>query len=94
MIDKQEILHIAKLSRLEFNNTDIENFEHDLNAIVDYVNQLQQVNTNNVLQPLQPINAETELRQDTPREYFTQEQSVANAPAKKYGAFSVPTVIE
>ena len=94
MITTDDVLHIAKLSRLEFNNTEIDNFKTDLNNVVNYVNELQQVNTNNIQIQSNSVNAENSLRLDQPEQHFSQDESVVNAPSKKYGAFSVPTVIE
>ena len=94
MITTKDIEHIAKLSRLEFDQNEMESFKHDLNQIVSYVNELQNVNTSFLNTQLNCVNAETQLRPDQPVQQFSQEQSVANAPVKKAGAFFVPTVME
>ena len=94
MISTTDIEKIAKLSRLEFSPSEIESFKTELNNIVGYVNNIRNVNTENENIVLNYIDAQTDLRQDTPREFFTQQQAVANAPHKKAGAFSVPTIID
>lgn len=94
MITADDIKHVAKLSRLEFSEPEIESFKGDLNDIVNYITTVQKIDTTSVEQTLNCINAETELRQDSPRQFFTQQQAVSNAPFKKAGAFSVPAIID
>lgn len=94
MITADDIKHVAKLSRLEFTEQEIESFKGDLNDVVNYITTVQKIDTSSVEQTLQCINAETDLRQDSPRQFFTQQQAVSNAPVKKAGAFSVPAIID
>ncbi len=94
MITQKDVQHIAKLSRLEFNAQQQKQFEQELNQIVNYVNQLQSVDTSTVESKLNCVNAQTSLRNDQPRTFFTQDEAVANAPEKRAGAFFVPPVME
>ena len=47
-ITEKEIKHLASLSRLEFSEEELSKFSADFSAIVNYVNQLQKVDTSNV----------------------------------------------
>ncbi len=94
MITTDVVKHIAKLSRLEFSDSEIENFKDDLGNIVEYVNEIQKIDTTSVEDVLNCVDAKTELRKDQIKKSFTQEEALKNAPSKKAGAFYVPLVIE
>lgn len=92
-INIEQIKHLANLSRLEFTDSELEEFKGEFQAIIDYVNQLQSVDTSNAVD-----NAQTrlisELREDVVGQSLTNEQVVMNAKNKQDGAFIVPTVVE
>lgn len=94
MITTKDIEHIANLSRLEFNKEEIETFKDQMNSIVDYVNELEQIDTTGVEFEYQSVDAKNGLRPDVARPFFTPEQATKNAPNKKNGTFVVPSVLE
>ena len=93
MITKKDVLHIAKLSKLEFTDEETEKLVTDLSAVVGYVNTLQQVDTSDVKEQPSYI-AFDDLREDCVKLSLTQEQAISNAPKKRNGGFSVPQVVE
>ena len=93
MITKKDVLHIAKLSKLEFSDEEIEKFTTEMSTIVEYVNTLQGVDTSDVEDQttVLPLN---DLRADEVEPSLSQEDAIKNAPKKRTGGFSVPQVVE
>lgn len=93
MITTEDIKHIAKLSKLEFSENEIENFKEELGQIVEYVNTLSKTDTSSVNLENEAINLNN-LREDNPNNSLSQEEAIKNAPKKRAGGFNVPAVIE
>ena len=93
MITKKDVLHIAKLSKLEFSDEEIEKFTTEMSTIIEYVNTLQGVDTSDVEDQTSvlPLN---DLRADEVEPSLSQEDAIKNAPKKRAGGFSVPQVVE
>ena len=93
MITKKDVLHIAKLSKLEFSDEEIEKFTTEMSTIVEYVNTLQGVDTSDIEDQttVLPLN---DLRADEVTPSLSQEDAIKNAPKKRAGGFSVPQVVE
>ncbi len=93
MITKKDVLHIAKLSKLEFTEEEIDSFVADMDNIVEYVNTLSQIDTSGLEEKLNVVNLNN-LRDDKVNASLTQEDAILNAPKKRNGGFSVPQVVE
>ncbi|MCS7016346.1 MAG: Asp-tRNA(Asn)/Glu-tRNA(Gln) amidotransferase subunit GatC [Gemmatales bacterium] len=90
----EEVRWVAHLARLECAEEEIKLFTAQLNEIVAYVNQLQEVNTEGV-EPLShclPIS--NVFRADEPGVSLTVDEALKNAPARKGEFYSVPAVLE
>lgn len=87
-----EVRKVADLARLDLSEADIEVMARQLSAIVDYVNQLQQVNTDNVDPLAHALELHDVFRDDVPAPSFTPDEALANAPARKGNYYSVPAV--
>ncbi len=94
MITLNTIDKLAKLSRLEFSDEEKQQLKNELQDIVNFVSDLQDVNTDEISVDQDFADSETDLREDIPVKTFTPEQAVANAEVKEGGAFAVPPVIE
>lgn len=93
-IDKITTLKIAKLARIKVYDNEVENLSKELNGILDWVEQLNEVDTDNV-EPLSNISNENlPLREDV--EIFKDNSSdvLSNAPEKLENYFVVPKVVE
>lgn len=93
MITEKDVRHVAKLSKLEFTDEEIENFVKDMDSIVEYVNTLEKVDTSNVKEDDVKIKL-SELRKDEVKNSLSQHYAILNAPKKQNGGFSVPQVVE
>ena len=93
-IDKETVRRIAFLSRLRVEDDKIEAVENEFNKILNWVEQLKEVDTESV-EPLISVNENhLILRKDEVTEGNQAEAVLANAPQKEYGYFVVPKVVE
>lgn len=93
-IDKQTVGRVAFLSRLKIEDDRIAKTEDEFNKILNWVEQLSEVNTDEV-EPLVAVN-EIPLvcRKDVVTEENQAEAILSNAPVAEYGYFIVPKVVE
>ncbi|MGL4970710.1 MAG: Asp-tRNA(Asn)/Glu-tRNA(Gln) amidotransferase subunit GatC [Cetobacterium sp.] len=92
-LTREEVLNVAKLARLEFNEEEIVRFQADLNNILDYIDVLGEINTDDV-QPLVQVHENgAKLREDIIKESLTSEEAMKNAPASEDGSLIVPKVV-
>ena len=93
-IEKNTINKIARLSRIKLDDKESEDYIKDLNHILNWVEQLNEVNTSNV-EPLSNISSSTlPKREDISKDINSNEEILKNAPDKLEGFFAVPKVVE
>ncbi len=93
-IDKNTINKIARLSRIKLDDKESDDYINDLNSILDWVEQLNEVNTENV-EPLSNISSSIlPKREDVSKDTNSSEEILENAPDKLEGFFAVPKVVE
>ena len=93
-IDLKTIKHISKLSRISVDDTKANKLAGDLNSIFDFIEKLNELNTDNV-EPLTSV-AETtlKLRADEVKSKNIRDQILKNSPEENEDFFVVPRVIE
>ena len=87
------IKHLANLSRLNFNDEEIENFKQEFERTLEQINEIQSVETQSVESYDRTIKAQN-LREDEIKPSLTTEEVVFNAPKKSRGAIVVPKVVD
>ncbi len=93
-IDKNTTLKIAKLSRIKIKDDEIQELSSQLSSILDWVEQLNEVDTKNI-EPLSNVSkAELPLRKDIEESSDNSEKILSNAPEKLENFFAVPKVVE
>jgi aspartyl-tRNA(Asn)/glutamyl-tRNA(Gln) amidotransferase subunit C len=93
-IDRPLLDKIAHLARLEFNEKDAERIMKDLSEIVDWVEKLNEVNTDGV-EPLTSMSHEVNaFREDEIKDQLDHDRALRNAPKKDDDYFRVPKVLE
>ena len=93
-IDKNTINKIARLSRIKLDDRESEDYLKDLNSILDWVEQLNEVNTEKV-KPLSNISSSIlPKRDDISKDVNNSDEILENAPDKLEGFFAVPKVVE
>ena len=93
-IDKNTALKVAKLARIRLGEGEAEFYAGELNKILGWVEQLQQVNTDNVPQTNSVFELQMPMRADVVTDGNYPEAVVKNATAAQYNCFAVPKVIE
>ena len=92
-LTKEEVLKIAKLSKLSFEEKEIEKFQIELNDILKYIDMLNEVDTSEV-KPLVYINeAVNNFREKEEKASIEIEKVLLNAPENAENAIVVPKVI-
>ena len=91
-LEIEDIKHLANLSALEFEESELENFKNEFNSILTFVDQIKNADVEGDLEYM-PIDVE-ELREDEAKESFSNEEILTNAPKKKMGCFAVPLMME
>jgi len=93
-IDKNTTIKIAKLCRIKVNPDEIEELSLQLNLILDWVEQLNEVNTDNI-EPLTNVSiSDLPLREDIEHNENNSEDVLSNAPEKLENYFVVPKVVD
>jgi aspartyl-tRNA(Asn)/glutamyl-tRNA(Gln) amidotransferase subunit C len=93
-IDRTLLDKIAHLARLEFDEKDAEKMMADMTAIVNWVEKLNEVDTNGV-EPLTTMSYEINaLRNDEVKPHLDHHRALVNAPKKDDHYFKVPKVLE
>lgn len=92
-LTREEVLKIAKLSKLEFSEEKIKEYQHQLNDVLNYIDILNEVDTSQV-EPLVYINEEiNNFREKEEKESVDIEKVLRNAPESVESAIVVPKVI-
>jgi aspartyl-tRNA(Asn)/glutamyl-tRNA(Gln) amidotransferase subunit C len=89
----KDVEYIAKLAKLEFNEAEKEKFTHQLNQILEYVEQMNKLDTSNVEPLSHVIELSNVFRSDEVKPGVKTEDALKNAPSKTDKFFKVPKVI-
>ena len=93
-VSPEQVRHIAKLARIAMSDEEIERLAPELNNILDWVEQLAEVNTEGVEPLTAVIDLKLRLRDDVVNDGNIRDAILANAPEAQHGFFAVPKVIE
>ena len=93
-VDTDTVRHIAKLARIAMSDDELERLVPELNNILNWVEQLGEVNTDGVEPLTAVIPNKLRLREDKVTDGNCREDVLANAPVAEHGFFAVPKVIE
>jgi aspartyl-tRNA(Asn)/glutamyl-tRNA(Gln) amidotransferase subunit C len=93
-VSPEQVRHIAKLARIAMSDEELERLVPELNAIIGWVEQLAEANTDGVEPLTAVIDQKLRLRDDAVTDGNIRDQVLANAPEAQHGFFAVPKVIE
>lgn len=93
-ISPEEVLKIANLARLQIKQEEVEQYSTDLSSIINLVEQMNAVDTTDVLPMAHPLDATQRLREDKVTEDNQRDKFQAIAPSAEKGLYLVPKVIE
>jgi aspartyl-tRNA(Asn)/glutamyl-tRNA(Gln) amidotransferase subunit C len=91
-IGREEVLHVAKLARLELSDDEIERFREQLSAILEAVGTVSELDLSGVEPTSHPLDVVNVWDEDEPRPCLSREDALANAPDPEDGYFGVPPV--
>ena len=92
-VTRKEVEHIAELAHLQLNESELEEYTLQLNKILEYVEKLNELDTENVKPLSHPVEGENVFREDIIQSSVNREDALKNAPSKNEEFFKVPKVI-
>jgi aspartyl-tRNA(Asn)/glutamyl-tRNA(Gln) amidotransferase subunit C len=93
-LSRDQVRHVALLARIGLEPGDEDFYAEQLSGILEHIDRLQQVNTDDIPPTAQVVEIVNQLREDVPRPCLTQAEALANAPAVQDGFFRVPSIQE
>jgi len=90
----QEVEHVANLARLVFDEGEKKKLAEQLGRILDYIEQLNELDTEDVEPTSHVIPMKNVVRPDIVRPSLTRDDAIANAPSDVDGLFEVPKIVE
>lgn len=93
-VTKKEVEKIAELAKLKFSEEELENFTHQMNDILKYMEKLNELNTDNVEPLSHPIESTNVFRNDELKSSISTNDALKNAPLADENYFKVPKVIQ
>lgn len=91
VIDRDEVLHVARLARLRLAEDEIEPLARELSAVLDHIAKISELDLDGVPPTSHVVEVTGALRADEPRPSLPREVALAQAPAVSGDGFSVPS---
>jgi aspartyl-tRNA(Asn)/glutamyl-tRNA(Gln) amidotransferase subunit C len=91
MIDRAQVLHVARLARLELSEEEVERFSAELSNVVGYIEKIEELDLEGVAPTSHVVDVVNALRPDEPRPSLPREVALASAPEVAEGGFRVPS---
>ncbi|MGH2844816.1 MAG: Asp-tRNA(Asn)/Glu-tRNA(Gln) amidotransferase subunit GatC [Thermoleophilaceae bacterium] len=91
MIDRDQVLHVARLARLRLSEEELERMPGELSKILEHVERMDELDLAGVEPTSHVVALENVLREDVPRPSLPRERALAGAPDAGDGGFRVPS---
>ena len=92
MLSRDQVLHVARLARLELTEEEVGRFSEELSKVLDWVDTIEELgNLDDVPPTSHVVNVENALRSDEPRPSLPVERALESAPDAAQGGFRVPS---
>ena len=92
-ITREEVLHVAKLARLDLTDEEVERLTGELSAILEAVSKVSELDLADVPPTSHPLALTNAWAEDEPHESLSLEQAFANSPAREGDLFKVPPTV-
>jgi aspartyl-tRNA(Asn)/glutamyl-tRNA(Gln) amidotransferase subunit C len=89
-ITRDEVLHVARLARLELTDDEVERFTEQLSAILEAVAKVSELDLSDVEATAHPLDLVNVWAEDEPQPSLAVDEALANAPDREGGFFKVP----
>lgn len=91
MIEREEVLHVARLSRLRLTEEEVESMRVELSSVLDHIDRISALDLEGVEPTSRVVELEGVLRPDEPHQSLPVETALAAAPDPFQGSFRVPS---
>jgi aspartyl-tRNA(Asn)/glutamyl-tRNA(Gln) amidotransferase subunit C len=91
VIEREQVLHVAKLARLRLSDAEVEKMAGELSGILEHVDRISELDLDGVALTSHVVELENVLRPDEPRPSWPKEAVLEQAPDPADGAFRVPS---
>jgi aspartyl-tRNA(Asn)/glutamyl-tRNA(Gln) amidotransferase subunit C len=91
VIDRDQVLHVARLARLRLSDEEVETMTGELSGILEHVDRIGRLDLEGVEPTTHVVALENVLRPDQPRPSLPEDVALASAPEPVNGAFRVPS---
>jgi aspartyl-tRNA(Asn)/glutamyl-tRNA(Gln) amidotransferase subunit C len=91
VIDRDQVLHVARLARLRLHEDEIDRMSQELSTVLDHIEEISELDLEGVEPTSHVVELENVLRADEPRPSWPTEWVLADAPDPAAGGFRVPT---
>jgi len=91
MIDREQVLHVARLARLELTEEEVARMSGELSAVLDHIEKIGELDLDGVAPTTHVVEVSNALRPDEPAPSLPREVALEQAPAVADGGFLVPS---
>lgn len=91
MIDREQVLHVARLARLRLTEEEVESMTGELSSVLDHIEKIGELELEDVAPTSHVVELENVLRADEPRPSLPRELALAEAPGSDGSGFRVPS---
>ena len=91
MIDREQVLHVAKLARLKVTDEEVDRMAEELSKILEHVETMNELDLEGVEPTSHVVDLTNVLREDVPRPCLSREKALEQAPDAADGGFRVPS---
>jgi aspartyl-tRNA(Asn)/glutamyl-tRNA(Gln) amidotransferase subunit C len=91
MIEREEVLHVARLARLRLTDDEVGRMTGELSSVLDHIEKIGELDLDGVEPTSHVVPLENVLREDVPRPSIARDRALEGAPAPVDGGFGVPS---
>jgi aspartyl-tRNA(Asn)/glutamyl-tRNA(Gln) amidotransferase subunit C len=91
MIDREQVLHVARLARLRLTDEEVDSMSRELSDVLDHIEKIGELRLDDVEPTSHVVDVVNALRPDEPRESLPREVALAQAPEVVDDGFGVPS---
>jgi aspartyl-tRNA(Asn)/glutamyl-tRNA(Gln) amidotransferase subunit C len=91
MLDRSEVLHVARLARLRLSEEEVERMSRELSKVLDHIEQISELDLEDVPPTSHVVDVAGALRPDEPRPSLPHDEALGSAPAVAEDGFEVPS---
>jgi aspartyl-tRNA(Asn)/glutamyl-tRNA(Gln) amidotransferase subunit C len=91
MLDRDQVLHVARLARLELSDAEVERMASELSHVLDHIEKIRELDLDDVPPTSHVVDEPAPLRSDEPRHSLERDAVLESAPEPVEGGFGVPS---